>query len=53
MSEAETIRALRGRLLWFVADPQEAGEAAHRYVEDGLLVIERPHEAVFNEFEFC
>jgi len=33
-------RALRGRLLWFVDDPQAAGEAAHRYVEDGLLVIE-------------
>ena len=33
-------RALRGRLLWFVDDPQTAGEAAHRYVADGLLVIE-------------
>ena len=32
--------ALRGRLFWFVDDPQTAGEAAHRYVEDGLLVIE-------------
>lgn len=33
------IRALRGRLLWFVADPHDAGEGAHRFVEDGLLVI--------------
>ncbi|WP_082609546.1 guanine deaminase [Bosea sp. Root381] len=40
MSEAKPIRALRGRLLWFVADPEEAGENAHRYVEDGLVVIE-------------
>jgi guanine deaminase len=39
MSETEAIRALRGRLLWFVDDPATAGEAAHRYVEDGLLVI--------------
>jgi len=34
------LRALRGRLLWFVDDPQTAGEAAHRFIEDGLLVIE-------------
>jgi len=34
------LRALRGRLLWFVDDPETAGEAAHRYVADGLLVIE-------------
>jgi guanine deaminase len=34
------IRALRGRLLWFVDDPDTSGEAAHRYVEDGLLVIQ-------------
>jgi len=34
------LRALRGRLLWFVDDPQSAGEAAYRYVVDGLLVIE-------------
>lgn len=31
--------ALRGRLLWYVADPAEQGPAARRYVEDGLLVI--------------
>ncbi|WP_293806973.1 guanine deaminase [uncultured Bosea sp.] len=35
-----SLRALRGRLLWFVDDPQSAGETAHRYVADGLLVIE-------------
>jgi len=34
------LRALRGRLLWFVDDPVTAGEAAHRFIEDGLLVIE-------------
>ncbi|KPF65569.1 guanine deaminase [Bosea sp. AAP35] len=34
------MRALRGRLLWFVADPHDDGEAAHRYVADGVLVIE-------------
>jgi guanine deaminase len=31
--------ALRGRLFWFADDPEEAGEAAHRFVEDGLLVM--------------
>ncbi len=40
MSETKPIRALRGRLLWFVGDPHEMGEAAHRYVEDGLVVVE-------------
>jgi guanine deaminase len=33
------IRALRGRLLWFIDDPDTVGEAAHAYIEDGLLVI--------------
>ena len=32
-------RALRGRLLWFVERPEEHGEAAMRYIEDGLLVL--------------
>ena len=40
MTAPTALRALRGRLLWFVDDPQTAGEAAHRYVTDGLLVIE-------------
>ncbi len=40
MTALTALRALRGRLLWFVDDPQIAGEAAHRHVEDGLLVIE-------------
>ena len=40
MTTSTPLRALRGRLLWFVDDPQTAGEAAHRYVADGLLVIE-------------
>ena len=34
------LKALRGRLLWFVADPAELGEKAHRFVEDGLLVLD-------------
>jgi guanine deaminase len=32
--------ALRGRLFWFENDPEEAGQAAHRFVEDGLLVMQ-------------
>jgi len=32
-------RLLRGRLLWFAADPEEAGEGAHRYVEDGAILV--------------
>ncbi|WP_377846688.1 guanine deaminase [Bosea sp. UC22_33] len=40
MTASTVLRALRGRLFWFVDDPQAAGDAAHRYVEDGLLVIE-------------
>lgn len=40
MTATTAIRALRGRLLWFVADPHDAGEGAHRFVEDGLLVVE-------------
>ena len=40
MSQTSPLRALRGRLLWFVADPRDVGEAAHRYVADGVLVIE-------------
>jgi len=33
--------ALRGRLLWFVGDPEEIGEKAVRHVEDGLLVLSK------------
>lgn len=40
MTAPTALRALRGRLLWFVDDPETKGEAAHRYVADGLLVIE-------------
>ncbi len=40
MSQNSPLRALRGRLLWFVADPHDVGDAAHRYVADGVLVIE-------------
>jgi guanine deaminase len=38
--KANPVKALRGRLLWFLGDPHADGESAHRYVEDGLLVIE-------------
>jgi guanine deaminase len=31
--------ALRGRLLWFVGNPEEQGEAAVRHIEDGLLAL--------------
>lgn len=40
MTENPAICALRGRLLWFVADPHDASEAAHRYIADGVLVTE-------------
>ncbi len=34
-------RAIRGRLLTFSGDPAELGaEASHRYLEDGLIVLE-------------
>ena len=32
--------ALRGRILSFDADPAEAGAAAVRFIEDGLVVVE-------------
>lgn len=32
-------RALRGRLLFFTDDPAAAGERAHTYIEDGLVLI--------------
>lgn len=34
------LKVLRGRLLWFTADPREVGERARHYIEDGALVIE-------------
>src|SRR5690242_20348471 len=40
MTASTSLRALRGRLLWFVDAPETAGEGAHRYVADGLLIIE-------------
>ncbi|CAM5770312.1 guanine deaminase [Bosea minatitlanensis] len=40
MTASTILRALRGRLLWFLDDPQIAGEAAHRFIADGLLVVE-------------
>ena len=32
-------RAIRGRLLWFVDDPEETGARAYRYLDDGLMII--------------
>lgn len=37
ISRADT--ALRGRLLWFVERPEEHGQGAVRFIEDGLLVL--------------
>ncbi len=34
------MKAIRGRLLWYVSDPETDGPAARRYHEDGLLVLE-------------
>jgi len=38
-SPGQKAKILRGRLLWFVADPEEQGELAHRYVEDGAIIV--------------
>lgn len=35
-----TARAIRGRLLTFTDDPATAGTGAHRYIEDGLILID-------------
>ena len=32
-------RAIRGRLFWFVDDPETAGARAYRYLDDGLMII--------------
>ena len=32
--------AIRGRLLWYVGDPEREGDAARRYLPDGLLLLE-------------
>ena len=34
------MKAIRGRLLWYVSDPETDGAAARRFVEDGLILIE-------------
>jgi guanine deaminase len=34
------IKLLRGRTLWFIADPAEEGDLAHRYFEDGAILVE-------------
>ena len=43
------IKAIRGRLLWYVGDPATEGAAARRYVEDGLLVVENGIVAAVGE----
>ncbi len=35
----QTTKAIRARLFWFVEDPAVAGDAAWRYIEDGLVYI--------------
>jgi guanine deaminase len=35
------VKAIRGRLLWYVSNPETDGSAARRYHEDGLLVVEK------------
>jgi guanine deaminase len=43
-------RALRGRILSFVGDPAEVGEAAsHRYLEDGVVLVENGRIAALGE----
>jgi len=37
--EASLPTAFRGRVLHFVADPADAGERAHVFHEDGVLVV--------------
>jgi guanine deaminase len=39
-SDNPSVVGIRGRLLWYVSDPEADDVAARRYVEDGLLVIE-------------
>lgn len=34
-----SVSAIRGRLLWYEADPEIAGPSARRYHEDGLIVV--------------
>lgn len=38
-----TSKALRGRIFYFTDDPAEHGDRAHRYHEDGLLVMADGH----------
>jgi guanine deaminase len=43
-------RALRGRILSFVGDPAEVGEASsHRYLEDGVVLVENGRIAALGE----
>ena len=39
------LRAFRGRVLHFVGDPAAAGESAHEYYEEGVLVVRDGHVA--------
>ena len=43
------IQAIRGRLFWFDADPEAAGEGAARMIEDGLLTIAHGHVVAVGE----
>ncbi|HRK25325.1 MAG TPA: guanine deaminase [Beijerinckiaceae bacterium] len=39
MLQKPSLRAVRGRLLWFVDDPAIAGARAYRYLDDGIMII--------------
>ena len=48
--QAIAARALRGRLLSFHADPRLVGAAAsHRYIEDGVVIVENGHITAVGE----
>ena len=52
MSAIEALRpekAIRGRLLWFIDDPEASGEKAVRYIEDGALVLANGHVAAVGD----
>src|SRR5579862_9831227 len=43
------IQAIRGRLFWFDADPEDAGDAAAHFIEDGMLTIAGGHIVAVGE----
>lgn len=45
IGELRLEKVIRGRLLWFVDDPEVSGDKAMRYIEDGALVVANGHVA--------